>query len=95
MGFTPYAGTLNIQLTQESKEKRKFLDPTRGFMVVPETGFCPGVLFKASIEGLQCAVVVPLVPDYPTDVLEVIAPVHLRGQLGLKDGSLVSVAVSV
>ena len=40
----------------------------------------PGVLFKAHIDALECAVVVPKIPNYPSDVLEVIAPVCLREQ---------------
>ncbi len=94
LGFTPYFGTLNLRLTKESAQKRQLLDVTEGFLVEPETGYLPGVLFKASIEGLECAVVLPRVPDYPSDVIEIIAPQYLRGKLGLTDGSRVAVVVT-
>jgi len=95
LGFYPYSGTLNLRLTEESKEKRKLLDPEKGIMVTPQEGFLPGVLFRASISGLECAVVLPLVPNYPSDVLEVISPLYLRGKLGLSDGKKVTVWVTL
>lgn len=95
LGFTPYSGTLNIRLTEESKEKRKLLDPALGLRVEPEAGYFLGVLFKAVVDGVEAAVVVPVMPDYPSDILEVIAPLYLRGKLGVGDGAAVAVAVTV
>lgn len=95
LGFSPYSGTLNIRLTEESKAKRKLLDSAKGLQIEPEKGYYSGVLFRASIGPLGCAIVVPVMPSYPKDVLEVIAPVYLRGKLGLSDGSLVAVAITV
>jgi len=39
--------------------------------------------------------VIPQIPNYPSDVLEIIAPVCLRDHLKLVDGNLVTVLVSV
>ncbi len=94
LGFTPYPGTLNIRLTPQSAEKRKLLVDKEKFVVEPQAGYCPGALFRASVGDVECAVVVPLVPDYPADVLEVIAPIYLRGKLGLVDGCSVAVEVT-
>jgi riboflavin kinase len=95
LGFSPYSGTLNIRLTKESVEKKILLEKAEGIEVEPQLGYCPGALFKACIGILECAVVVPKVPNYPSDVLEVIAPVCLRERLKLVDGSLVTVSVNV
>ncbi len=95
LGFTPYPGTLNLQLTEETREKRKFLDPKKGLLVKPEIGYYAGVLFRASIECLECAIVAPLMPDYPSDVLEIISSLYLRRKLGLIDGNRVTVCVTV
>ena len=94
LGFTPYSGTLNIHLTKEGKEKRKHLNLAKGMIVQPEKGYYSGLLFKAAIDTLNCAVLIPVTPNYPSDVLEVISPLYLRGQLGLTDGSLVAVTVT-
>ena len=94
LGFEAYPGTLNLRLTKDG-EKRKQLENVGSLLVLPEIGYYSGVLFKAKISSLNCAVVVPLVPNYPYDLLEVIAPVYLRGKLGLKDGDLATVTVTI
>ena len=71
------------------------LEISDGLTVEPQTGYYSGVMFKAKIDALECAVVIPIMPNYPNDVLEVIAPVYLREKLKLVDGSLVTVSVNV
>jgi riboflavin kinase len=95
LGFSPYSGTLNLHLNQESVKGKISLENVKGKMIEPQAGYCPGLMFKACIGALDCAVVVPKVPNYPSDVLEVIAPVCLREKFGLMDGSLVTVCVNV
>jgi riboflavin kinase len=95
LGFKPYPGTLNLRLTMESVTKKRFLNRTKGLLVEPQPGFFHGLLFRATILGAKCAVILPLVPDYPRDVLEVIAPCNLRERLGLADGNLVEVEAKV
>jgi riboflavin kinase len=94
LGFLAYAGTLNIRLDADNMEKRKQLDPKQGLLVKPESGFYRGVLFKATIQNVEAAIVLPLMPDYPIDVLEVVAPVYLRGKLGFKDSDKVALSVT-
>jgi riboflavin kinase, archaea type len=95
LGFSPYLGTLNLRLLGKEVEKRNLLETTGSLTVKPQTGYYSGLLFKATIDALDCAVVIPIMPNYPNDVLEVIAPVYLRGSLKLADGSLLSVSVTV
>ena len=54
-----------------------------------------GVVYKACLRDVECVVVVPKVEDYPRDILEVIAPIYLRGALGLKDGDSATVTITV
>ena len=95
LGFSPYAGTLNIHLNKEGTAKKVLLEKAVGLLIEPQAGYCPGILFIACIGALECAIVSPKVPKYPRDVLEIIAPVCLREKLKLVDGSLVTVSVSV
>ena len=95
LGFSPYLGTLNLHLTGKNAEKRSLLETSGGLVVAPQTSYYPGVMFRATIESLECAVVIPIMPNYPTDILEVIAPVYLRGELKLIDGREVVVSVKV
>jgi riboflavin kinase, archaea type len=94
-GFTPFEGTLNVRLTDESVKQKILLSKVKKIIVEPAQGYCPGYLIKAQIGNISAVVVLPEVPNYPPDVLEVVAPVCLRKKLGLADGSCVSVTVLV
>jgi len=55
--------------------------------------FCVGYCFPARIGGLPAAVVIPHVPDYPADKLELVAGVRVRDALGVAPGDRVLVEV--
>ncbi len=93
LGFTPYTGTLNLQLSDKSAAKRKLLDTTAAMTVYPAEGYCRGKLFKASIGTVECGVVIPEVAGYPHDIIEVIAPMNLREMLKLADGDEITVTL--
>jgi riboflavin kinase len=95
LGFTPYAGTLNIRLAKDSVGQKKLLEKAKGIEVYPERGYYPGLLIKANMGILECAIVIPQVPNYPINVLEIIAPVYLREHLKISDGGEVTVTVNV
>ena len=95
LGFSPYPGTLNLFLTGKNVENRRLLDVSGGLTVKPQTGYYSGIMFRARINGLNCGVVIPIMPNYPNDVLEVIAAVYLREELKVVDGSLVTAIVNV
>ncbi len=93
LGFTPYPGTLNLKLSSRT-DIRELRSATKGIKIKPPEGFHEGRCFKALIlEKLWGAVVVPEIPKYPHDLLEVLAPVNLRETLGLKDGMEIEVIV--
>ena len=97
LGFTPFPGTLNIKLDPQYMPYRRYLDGLPG-VVIP--GFSNGLrtygavkAFRARVNGVEGAVVMPERTHHPTDVIEVIAPVKLRDALGLRDGDVVEVEV--
>ena len=94
LGFNPYLGTLNLQLPNKTSLKRLY--DADGIIIVPEKGYSDGKCFMAIVnEKVEGAVVLPDVPDYPLDLLEILAPVNLRETLGLKDGMEVEVTIKV
>jgi riboflavin kinase len=95
LGFTPYNGTLNIKLSEESAKRRKLLEKAASVKICPPEGFCSGTVVNASIGALDCAIVIPEVAGYPEDVLEIIAPVNLRETLQLTDGDEITVTVNL
>jgi len=93
LGFQPYPGTLNIQIFRDYK-KVKLLKSFKGVEIKPLEGFFGGRCFKAQImEKIDGAVVIPKFSRYPSNVLEIIAPVNLRKKLNLNDGDEVKVDI--
>jgi riboflavin kinase len=94
IGFNPFIGTLNLKLTNENKTRQ--LRNMTGIIIKPEKGYCQGKLLKALVmHKIEGAVVLPDIPEYPSDLLEVLAPVNLRKTLGLKDGDVVEVTIQI
>jgi riboflavin kinase len=94
LGFTPYPGTLNLKLTKESIEIKKQLLKAKAIEILPVKGFCCGLCFKARImDKIDGAIVLPQVPTYPEDVVEIIAPASLRETLKLKEGDEVQLKI--
>lgn len=78
--------------TRRRREKKDFGEICGHENLSPE-GYCRGLIFKASIRTLECAIVIPLTKDYPKDVLEVVAATNLRDRLHLLDNDEVTVSV--
>lgn len=93
LGFSPYPGTLNIRVDGKDLEQwRKWHREAKGLQLTPpNTDYCAGLLFPGHLAEFEVVAVVPLVSGYPGDVIELMAPFHLRSQLRLKDGDLVAI----
>lgn len=90
LGFDPFPGTLNLRLeSEEAIAKLKALKSRlKPIEIVPlESQFCTGLCLKTVVAGkIEAALVFPQVPDYPQDVLEVVAPINIKESIGLDDG---------
>jgi CTP-dependent riboflavin kinase len=94
-GITPYFGTLNLHLTPNGTEQRTYLTPQNGLLIKPKNGYLPGYLYKAKIFNTVCYVVLPDVPNYPKDTLEIIATENLRNKFNIKDGDMITILVTI
>ena len=84
--FTPFCGTLNIDVEDPSIQ-RKLIQRDAGRIVAPDPGFCDAVIARGRINGrYECGVIIPLVPNYPENILEIVAPVQLKDAFGIDDG---------
>jgi CTP-dependent riboflavin kinase len=93
-GLQLYPGTLNIRLIGSSMKTRSRLDERRGKLIEAVSGYHRGVCFNARLMGVvDCAVIIPLIPDYPDDVLEIVAAVNLRDSFNLHDSDYVTLEV--
>jgi riboflavin kinase len=93
LGFEPYIGTLNLRVSADY-EIDELLSRFKGEIIPPEKGYLQGRLYRALIKReIQGGLVRPEVPDYPKNIVELIAPVCLRQTLGLEDGDEVEFQV--
>lgn len=93
--FVPFPGTLNVQLSESSSPLRNLLLETPAIRVEGfndgERTFGGGKCYPVVVGGIEAAVVVPERTHYPSDLIEIIAPVKLRDALKLNDGDRVVV----
>jgi len=92
IGFDPFPGTLNVLLKdatnrdilEVNKERTVAIEP-------PDESYCKGIALRMTISGTVIgAIIVPEVPGYSLDLLEIVAPMNLRGRLHLKDGDTIT-----
>ena len=93
--FDPYLGTLNLRLADEEAESlRERLRSAKGVEIIPEKGFYRALCFQMLIsDKIDGCVVIPEKPNYPLDVLEIVASTCLRRELSLNDGDKVEVTL--
>ncbi|MBI5000764.1 MAG: DUF120 domain-containing protein [Euryarchaeota archaeon] len=96
LGAEPFKGTLNLRISGRDGAKVEMLRSSEGEAVAgfEEDGRTFGAVrcFRAEIGGIAALVVMPVRSHY-SDVLEVVAAVHLRAALGLRDDDEVSLKV--
>lgn len=89
LNFRPFPGTLNVdRLPDVDALPSRTL--TGGNL---SNEHCNGIVVRpCSIGGVRAAVLRPLVPDYPEDKVELVAPVRLRTLFNLDDGDQVPIS---
>jgi CTP-dependent riboflavin kinase len=82
LGFKPYPGTLNLEISEEFLPAIEFLDQEKGIgLISPDPKFCNAMVFKVSC----------LVRVHPKNIIEIIAPQNIKASLNVKDGDSVTV----
>lgn len=97
LGFDPYRGTLNLRLSRtEAQRLEKILSKAKRIEITPEKGFCRGWCVRVWVTNqIEAAIIIPEKTQYPSDILEVIAPISLRQVLSLEDGDALEVRVQL
>jgi len=96
LGFRCYPGTLNLTLADREIRKREKLEKFKGIKIIPKNGYCEAKCFRAKIENfeeIKVALILPLVSNYPKNLIEIISPYNLRERLNLKDGDYLGLSV--
>jgi len=102
LGYEPFAGTLNVELTAESVRARAGVAALEPVQIEgwedDERTYGPAYCYPASVQAGDSIyepahVIAPERTHHDEDQLEVIAPDKLRDELGLADGDEVTVDV--
>ena len=93
MKFIPFPGTLNIELLDNKPIKNLKIE--NGTIIKSPIDNCFGIFFKAKImDQIEGAIAIIKISNYPSNVIEIIAPVNLRKKLDLKDGDIIEVIIN-
>ena len=104
LGFIPFPGTLNLSLDLLCIVARKKLEGRKGIKIDSfesenrTFGSCkcfPCKILDDRADGIKSAVIIPERTHYPEDILEIISPVYLRGELNLKNGDEIRTRVVI
>ncbi len=93
LGFIPFPGTLNIEMTTENVVKAEIFKAGKIVdLIPPDSANCAAQVVPVELEGVAAAIIVPekRVKVHGYNIIEVIAPVNLRKALQKNDGDIVS-----
>lgn len=95
IGIWAYEGTLNIKVNTE--DRKVFLYSETPIKInafkINGRGYGGIWLYKAKINGISGAIIVPLKTNHGDDIIEFIADINLRNKLKLKDKGKVTLTM--
>ncbi len=98
LGFIPYPGTLNVKLDQESASARKRLEAREPIYITSfrsnNRTFGGIKCYRATISGIEGAVIIPDRSHYRSDIIETIAPVSIKETLHRDNADSITVVVA-
>jgi CTP-dependent riboflavin kinase len=96
LGFRPYPGTLNVEISEESLPIVEALQREQGIeLIPPDTKFCAARAMLLSVGGVSGALIIPAedVRVHGKNIVEVISPLRLKDALQVKDGEPLTLIV--
>jgi CTP-dependent riboflavin kinase len=96
LGFKPYPGTLNLEISREYLPIIESLNREEGIeFISPDPKFCNAKTFPVSLGDISGALIMPdeKVRIHATNIVEIIAPLNIKTSLNVSDGDLISIAI--
>ena len=96
LGMRPWPGTFNVRVTDGPDRVRwaKLLEGGGVEITLPSAASCAARCYRANVNGrIAGAIIVPDVPGYPADQIEILAEQCIRTELHLADGDPVTLRV--
>ena len=93
LGFIPFPGTVNLEITEEDISTLKALRKEEGIRLIPpDPQFCESKAFPITMGHIQGALIIPEenVRVHGRAVIEIMAPVKVKDALGVDEGDNLS-----
>jgi CTP-dependent riboflavin kinase len=97
LGFAPYAGTLNLEISADDVPVVEALAQGAEIeFIPPDSACCSGKAYPVIVEGLHAAIVIPAeeVRVHGEDIVEVISGQRLKDALKVDDGDFVTLTIA-
>jgi CTP-dependent riboflavin kinase len=97
LGFKPYPGTLNLEISEDFLPAIESLDQNKGIeLISPDPKFCNAMIFQVSLGEISAAIILPeeKVRIHPKNIIEIIAPLNLKAALNVNDGDFLKITVT-
>jgi riboflavin kinase len=95
-GFLPHPGTFNVRLDAGESKRYAVLKKYRGIKILPpSSAFVAAKCFSVQLGPIKGMLAIPMLDDYPQDILEILAPIWIREALGVKEGDDVEVRIQL
>ena len=97
LGFKPFPGTLNLEIEEEITPLiEAFIQKNGIALVPPDSNYCTGQVYPASIMGVSGAIVAPAddVRVHAKNIIELIAPTSVKEALDVDDGDQIMLVVT-
>ena len=98
LGFKPYPGTLNLEISREYIPIIESLNREEGVeLISPDPKFCNAKAFAVSLGDISGAIIMPdeKVRIHAENIIEIIAPLNIKASLNIGDGDFISVAIKL
>jgi CTP-dependent riboflavin kinase len=96
LGFRPYPGTLNVEISEESLSIIEALQKEQGIeLIPPDTEFCAARAMLLSVGSVSGAIIIPSedVRVHGKNIVEIISPLRLKDALQVDDGDSLTLTV--
>ena len=90
LGFDAYPGTLNVKIDKQASFNRPNKIKIEGYKEKNKK-FGGAACYRARLNGIEGAVIVPDLTRHDKKIIEFIAPVCLKSELSLKDGDEIDI----
>lgn len=98
LGFKPYPGTLNLEISREYLPVIESLNQEEGIeLISPDPKFCNAKAVAVSLGEISGALIMPdeKVRIHAKNIIEIIAPLNIKASLNIGDGDFISVAIKL